>query len=107
MSLTFAELRRANVARCEGPAFAHSVFDWSPNDWATAVAGEVGEACNMLKKMRRGEGMPLHAVAYELADAVIYIDLLAARLGISLGEAVAEKFNLVSEKRGAAERLSP
>lgn len=36
---------------------------------------------------------------------IIYADLLAARLGIDLSVAVADKFNIVSELRGASERL--
>jgi NTP pyrophosphatase (non-canonical NTP hydrolase) len=100
--LTFNELREANVGRCED-AF-HPVDAWSPSDWACAVAGEVGEACNLIKKLRRGEDVPQQDIAFELADAVTYLDLLAARLGIDLGEAVREKFNIVSERVHSAER---
>lgn len=94
--LTFDELRRANVERCE-EAY-HPVTDWSETDWAVAVAGEVGEACNLIKKRRRGEQIGVSYVADELADAVIYIDLLCARLHIDLGEAITEKFNDVSAR---------
>lgn len=64
------------------------------------MAGECGEACNKIKKMRRGEDVPIKDVAHELADMVIYADLLATNLGISLGDAVQEKFNLVSDRQG-------
>ena len=101
--LDFATLRATNVDRCE--EVFHPLHSWSPNDWATALAGEVGEACNMLKKMRRGEDIPTIDIAKELADSVIYLDLLAARLGINLGEAVREKFNLVSDQRGSQHYL--
>lgn len=40
--LSFAELRIANVRRCDETF--HPVDSWSPTDWMTAVAGEVGEA---------------------------------------------------------------
>jgi NTP pyrophosphatase (non-canonical NTP hydrolase) len=81
------------------------------------MAGEAGEACNAVKKLRRhADGMNtaedpateaecVAAIAVELADTVIYADLLAARLGIDLGDAVREKFNTVSVLRGADERL--
>ena len=46
--LTFAELRDANVTRCN-ESF-HPVDAWSGTDWACALAGEVGEACNVVKK---------------------------------------------------------
>lgn len=125
-SNTFAGLRTVNVRRCE--KWFHFVDVWSPTDWMTAVAGEVGEAANKIKKLRRiqTEGLEspanralveaagsaekvvpmLHEqIGDELADAVIYIDLLAARLGIDLGEAVIRKFNATSVKVGSPERL--
>jgi len=104
-SLSFDELRAANMSRCEGPTFNHGVQDWSPTDWACAMAGECGEACNLVKKLRRGEGVPLDEIGRELADLVTYADLLAARLGIDLGEWVCMKFNEVSIRRGAPDRL--
>jgi NTP pyrophosphatase (non-canonical NTP hydrolase) len=63
------------------------------------MAGEAGEACNLIKKMRRGDHVNLKQVADELADLVIYADLLAARLDINLGAAVVDKFNEVSAKK--------
>lgn len=104
-ALTFDRLRAANVSRCEGPAFGHTVMSWSPTDWACALAGEVGEACNLIKKLRRGEDVSHDEIARELADVQAYLDLLAARLGINLGFWTARKFNEVSELRGASERL--
>lgn len=98
--LTFAGFRRANVARCED-AF-HPLASWSEADWMTAAHGELGEAANLIKKRRRGEAIPDEEVAKELADAVTYIDLLAARMGIDLGAAVARKFNEVSLRVGSA-----
>ena len=79
----------------------HPINHWSPTDWACAFAGEVGEACNLIKKRRRGEDIPTQDIAYEIADAIIYADLLAARLGISLEDAVREKFNIVSDRVGS------
>lgn len=101
--LGFDRLRSANVQRCED--VFHQLDSWSPTDWACAAAGEMGEACNLIKKLRRGEDISLTDVGYELADTVIYLDLLAARLGINLGEAVREKFNIVSDRRGSEVRL--
>lgn len=92
--LTFSELRKANVERCN--KHFHELEDWSPSDWSNAMAGEAGETCNLTKKIRRGEDIPLHRLADEIADVVIYADLLAARLGLDLGECVRQKFNIVS-----------
>ena len=41
--VTFSQLRVANLGRCL--EVFHPLEDWSPTDWATAVSGEVGEAC--------------------------------------------------------------
>lgn len=109
-SLTFKELSKTNVFRCE-KAFGHAVNAWSTADWAVAFAGEAGEVCNAVKKLRRlhdGNNTAkdpqtfdeaVEAIAKELADTVIYADLLATSLGIDLGEAVREKFNEVSRLR--------
>lgn len=79
--LRFDELREANVARCE--EVFHPLSSWSPTDWSNAMAGEAGEACNITKKHKRGDGGPgwREALAAELADVVIYADLVAARCG--------------------------
>ena len=92
--LGLRQFRRVNVARCEG-GFA-PLDSWSGTDWGCALAGEVGEACNLLKKARRGTKIDIEALADELADVFTYLDLLAARHGIDLAEAVVRKFNDVS-----------
>lgn len=114
MSLSFDGLRRANMSRTED-AF-HAIDDWSPTDWATAMAGECGECCNVVKKMRRLQSHPnwqpgdadldlTRMAGDELADLIIYADLLAARLGINLGECLVRKFNEVSVRIGSPVRL--
>ena len=104
--LTFNALRSANAARC--PMFKnakgemqHSGRDWSPNDWAVATGGEMGEAMNVLKKIRRGDMTMSEArpkLAQEFADVVIYLDMLANGCGINLGEAVMDTFNAKSRQ---------
>ena len=100
--LDFADLRGANIKR---NALRHPLSSWSPAEWSNAMAGEAGEACNITKKMLRGdypdEGAmraALLALGKELADVIIYADLLASRVGINLGEAVRDKFNEVSDR---------
>lgn len=107
-NLTFKELRENNLARCE--EVFHPLNSWSPTDWATALAGEVGEACNFIKKLRRLDGADSHhdtprereflikEIGKELADTLLYLDLLAARFNIDLAEVTIEKFNEVSVK---------
>lgn len=110
--LTFNTLRRANEARL--PVFrddkqniCHSEkdgSDWSPAQWLQAVVGELGEYANLRKKVERGdytieEAKPM--LADELADVVIYLDILAKQLDIDLGQAVIEKWNKTSKKVNA------
>jgi NTP pyrophosphatase (non-canonical NTP hydrolase) len=105
--LTFNTLRSANINRL--PTFknskgepAHSELDgsdWSPAQWYQAFSGEAGEYANIRKKFERGdidEATFKYLAAKELADIQIYLDLLAFRLGIDLGQAVVSKFNEVS-----------
>lgn len=113
--ITFSSLRNVNVIRCE--SVFHPVDDWSPAEWAVAMAGECGEVCNAVKKLRRiADGTntakdpqtkdeAIEQIADELADLIIYADLLAARLDIDLTSAVRRKFNQVSELRNASERI--
>lgn len=107
MSLTFDELRKANVARCESPdGFDHPLDNWSVAEWGCAVSGEVGEACNIAKKLLRvRDSIPgnkqskeelQEALIREIADAVIYLDLWAASQGIDLEMAVRLAFNAKS-----------
>lgn len=75
--------------------------DWLSTDWATALAGEVGELCNLVKKFRRGELITRKDIGKELADIIIYADLFASHLGIDLEKAIIQKFNEVSERVGS------
>jgi NTP pyrophosphatase (non-canonical NTP hydrolase) len=115
--LTFSALRETNIRRASRwhPGFPAD-DEWNGADWSNAMCGEAGEAANVVKKLRRREtghrGMLdrpvdelLGALAHELADVVIYADLLARKYGIDLGAAVVEKFNIVSERQGFPERL--
>lgn len=118
--LTFDALRAANTERlplfkdAKGRAHHSDVSgdDWSLCDWMTAVTGEVGEAANIIKKLRRGDftlddivevkGVEMTVrewLAEELADTVCYLDLAAKRSGIDLGDAVVEKFDKISRNQ--------
>lgn len=98
------DFSKANLIRCE-ESFRF-LDEWSPTDWATALAGEVGEACNLIAKKRRGDDIRIEDIADELSDALTYLDLLAQRLGIDLTEAMARKFNIVSERVDSSIRLN-
>lgn len=113
--LNLAVLRAANLRRC---ARWHpgGIQDWSLSDWAVATAGEMGEACNIVKKLNRErDGLAGNSVsaeqlqadlADELADIAIYLDIFAAAAGVDLAHAIVSKFNRTSEKNGFPERLT-
>lgn len=116
-SLTFAALRAANIARL--PTFknakgepAHSEADgsdWALSAWSNAVLGELGEAANIIKKVERGdmtldEARP--SLAKEFADVQTYLDILAFRADVDLGQATITKFNEVSVRVGSPVRLA-
>lgn len=105
----FPTLREANAARhIEWAGTADITLAYRGNE----LAGETGEACNVLKKLERERlGMPgsrdtLEHLAEELADIIICVDLIAMDLGINMHRAVADKFNATSAKVGLATRLA-
>lgn len=117
-TMTFAALRAANVARL--PRFknkkgepAHSQpdgSDWALSTWSNAVLGELGELANLIKKVERGDITLEEAraeLAKECADVATYLDILAFRLGVDLGQVVIDKFNEVSRRVDAGVFIEP
>lgn len=111
--MTYEEFSKENFKRCQATfGFNHKVGDWSLSDWMVALAGEVGEAANIVKKLNRlrdgipGNGPTEHEGALvddlceEVADIFIYLDLFAHRLGISMMDVVLAKFDKTSAKIG-------
>jgi NTP pyrophosphatase (non-canonical NTP hydrolase) len=100
---TFQQLRIANYNRQQ---------EWDVDNQITLayrgneLAGEVGEACNIIKKLERermnirGSRASRRELAEELADIVICVDLIAMAQGIDLGFYVRRKFNATSDKYG-------
>jgi len=128
--LTFNQLRKANLKRLplfrnKKGDFAHSEpdgSDWLLSQWSNAVCGEIGEvsqvllqiiasqgmAANLIKKIERGDFIleeKRDELGKELADVAIYLDILAFRVGIDLGSAIAYKFNEVSDRVGCDIKL--
>jgi NTP pyrophosphatase (non-canonical NTP hydrolase) len=112
VSLTFDAFRKANVTRCI-KWHPQGIESWSASDWLTAITGELGELASLLKmRNRERDGLPGNKfsptdkqVADEIADVLTYLDLLAAMLGVDLGQAAANKFNEVSERVGFPDRI--
>lgn len=106
---TYTKLSEANKAR-------H--VEWWQGDTPSLsfrgneLAGEVGEACNIIKKLERerlgmrGSRATVGELGAELADVVICAYLVAMDAGINIDAEIAAKFNATSEKYGLQTRLS-
>jgi len=101
---SFDTLHEANKLR-QGESYTERTGSWISSDWAASLAGEVGEFCNLVKKLRRGDQVPSEELARELADVIIYAELNASYHGIDLAKAVVSKFNEVSQRVGSKIRL--
>ena len=115
--LQLSELHNINLERAKR-WHKGGLDEWSVNDWLAAFGGEAGEALNAGKKHRRILGgiqqhgnVPVSErdaaanIMEELADTVIYADLVASRLGLNLADAIIHKFNAISKREGFPERL--
>lgn len=119
----FSSFCRARTAEWDG-----SGDTWTLSDWFMALGGEVGEAMNVAKKMRRVETklaelrsyMKPHESAHihqeaelieqhktlraqladELADVMAYLDIVAWKANIPWPKAIIDKFNAVSDREG-------
>lgn len=94
-------LTSANRIRNANAVAYNKCLDWTLADWSNAIAGETGEMCNLIKKIRRGDDVDVREVGKELADIVIYADLLADKLGLNLSDCIQQKFNEVSDRIGS------
>jgi NTP pyrophosphatase (non-canonical NTP hydrolase) len=120
--LTFRGFQIANEERCRTwhPGFptndSGSVHHWNAADWSNAMAGEAGEACNVVKKIRRLEtGSNRHndgtmqqlvsELGLEIADTITYAFLLATYFGIDVESMMRAKFNFVSEREQLPHRI--
>jgi NTP pyrophosphatase (non-canonical NTP hydrolase) len=102
--------------------------DWLLSAWSNAASGEFGEVAealldfmlftkiaqhlgkgsDLIKKIERGDvtlDEKRKALADEFADVITYVDILAFRSGIDLGEAARSKWNEVSERVGYSVRI--
>lgn len=88
--------------------------------WTTALAGEVGELCNMIKKLERvrlggidagstytAADITPEMIREEIGGIFIYLDLLAALFDVDLGEAAVKTFNDKSAQFDAPQFVIP
>lgn len=115
MAIDLERFRAVNVERARD---GFRCYDNQPlTYWTTALAGEVGELCNMVKKMQRVErggvdggssykasDISREMLKEEIGGIAIYLDLLASLMDIDLEEAVVDTFNRKSEQLGFPQR---
>jgi NTP pyrophosphatase (non-canonical NTP hydrolase) len=79
-----------------------------PTYWGCALAGEVGEACNIIKKLVR-DGMDsrnkegefyIDLLPAELADVFIYLELTARHFDFDFEAEITKKLDEIDKKRG-------
>lgn len=66
--------------------------------WGCALAGETGEACNLIKKYERDGLLNKYDLSLELADIFIYLVLTARYFDIDLENAILEKIKIIDER---------
>ena|SRR5256885_2984247 len=96
-----------NLKRCVSKqGFHHNLKSWSFAEWTNAMAGEIGEACNITKKLLRLKlnirgnkftdldfNKLKREAAKECIDSIIYADLTIQALGFNTEELLIEVFN--------------
>jgi len=65
--------------------------------WGNALAGEVGEACNLIKKFERDGKKITDDLSLELADVFLYCVLTARVFGIDFQKAILRKIGILKE----------
>lgn len=84
-------------------AMIKSYENRTPDYYGCALAGELGEACNLIKKEVR-DGLDVASfekLGQELADIFIYSELIARKHGLDLEECILNKIAINDEKYGA------
>lgn len=116
--LSFEAIRTANVSRAERwHAATGGIKGWSVLEWAGSMCGEAGEAANAAKKLKRLDDQTystnnphsrkeaIAKIAEEIGGTFMYLDLLAARCGLSLPDVIRHEFNRISVREAMPERL--
>ena len=103
------ELQKANAERQKEWCTNGVIPDLSFR--GNELAGETGEACNIIKKLERerhgwrGTRATKEMLEQEIADVVICCSLIANEVGFDLESAVKNKFNDTTTKYGLTVKL--
>lgn len=101
--MTFKKLKQSNCLR--DAQLDNIIKNWSETDFGCAIAGEVGEMCNFIKKRRRlnypKDETYKKDIMKEIGDIIIYLDLFCNVYGVNLEDCVRRKFNEVSIRKSS------
>lgn len=97
-SLTLGRISLENVVRSD--TVWPQCREWDIDDWLLACLGELGEAANIAKKMKRDGMTPelMRKFHHEMIDLMTYCDLTIMMTGGVTERAYREKWNEVSER---------
>lgn len=111
-----ADYQKTNRVRCA--RWHKGKRRWLPPELSNALAGEVGELCNAVKKLQRlrdgidsrrhenvSELALLEQIAKEIGDSYAYLDMLADDLGLNTWACIVSRFNQVSKEAGFKDRV--
>jgi hypothetical protein len=112
MKMDITEFQNKNEERCV-TGFDHKLSDWSFMEWGAATSGEIGEACNKAKKLKRIEQSIKgnkagetkfnlkDDMAKEIVDGIIYSFLWLSAAGYNAEDVIREVFNSKSDEIGS------
>jgi hypothetical protein len=108
MNGVLEQLEKINADRAKYFIDFQRLHDGDVLYYANACAGEMGELCNLLKKMLRGDKydrdgvteLTPHVVMLEAADVIIYLEFICSIYATSLSGILKQKFNSTSNKLG-------
>lgn len=94
-------LRRLEIANRQRAKEFSDYIKFKSGDfiyYSNALAGEVGELCNLTKKLSRGDrqshGIEIFkCIDDEAADVLIQLDLFCQVAGVNIKDALVRKFN--------------
>ena len=75
-----------------------------PTYWGCAIAGEVGELANLLKKLERDGTASMYDIGEELADVFIYLIIICRELDIDLFDEVQSKVEVLRERKRVCDK---
>jgi len=76
-------------------------YSWCCADWGNAIASEVGEMCDKIKRLTDPSEKRITTkqdVLNEIADIIICCAMFSAVLDANLEEVIKHKFNITSER---------